>query len=80
MAETAEKLRRIGLDSDSSLFEEEANSPGSFVRSLLEERNKNDILGLSTLELLQNNVTGSYERPSLCDYFDSIFFIKFFAN
>ena len=58
MNETAEKMRRLGMDNDASLFEEEPNSPVSFIRSLLEEKNKNDMLGLISLELLQQNITG----------------------
>eukprot|EP00597_Dinobryon_sp_UTEXLB2267_P006679 CAMPEP_0170084644 /NCGR_PEP_ID=MMETSP0019_2-20121128/19777_1 /TAXON_ID=98059 /ORGANISM="Dinobryon sp., Strain UTEXLB2267" /LENGTH=294 /DNA_ID=CAMNT_0010300811 /DNA_START=14 /DNA_END=898 /DNA_ORIENTATION=+ len=58
MTETAEKMRRLGVENDASLFEEEPNSPVSFIRSLLEEKNKNDILGLISLELLQHHITG----------------------
>ena len=48
-----------GMASDASLFEEEENSPVSFIRNLVEERNKNDMLALTTLELMQKNIIGS---------------------
>jgi hypothetical protein len=50
----------VGIGSDADLFEAEENTPVSFIRSLVEERNKNDILALTTLELVQHNIVGSF--------------------
>eukprot|EP01035_Chromulina_nebulosa_P023779 gene23779-30842_t len=64
--DTEEKMRRIGMASDASLFEEEENSPVSFIRNLVEERNKNDMLALTTLELIQKNIVGMQSIEVLC--------------
>ena len=47
------------MSSDAGMFDAEENSPVSFIRSQVEERNKNDMLALTTLELMQKNIIGS---------------------